>query len=446
MLLFHGLGALSALNPAVRASANLPGAANAGVYVEPKGPVGWNRFGLDRKMRDERAQATARARAFSDKLLATYADKIPDATAIEGKVGGAQACRQARLTPDNPSSTRILYPLGVLEVLGVPFTADHWKDDPTKTLERTYAPTPNQQWLADVQIYTTSQRALAKAVGKELASEWDLPNLWLDLAQPAVPGKTAPRGIQRVIDQKLAGYSVDGLLKGGRWTISHPGYSLNPIPPTPEERTGKGGLRAYYARGGYVLELDALNGKRRLQARRLNLPVGYMRCTTTQNAKGDIVPEPAPFVTPEVYSNIGHYGEGWDVFVTVGPEYKLRVEARDPDWWTEGRGWVLSKIASIPGQVCKRQELIQTATSLYPPTGPEKVAVDMGRSYLAKTCAGQAPTPKDQQSFVPPPPEPPGKEPPPHVEDVPVGLSPLQLGGLAVAGVLAGVLIAKRRA
>ena len=399
MLIVRGLNGL-ALNPAITAATGYkPGTAAIPVSTGRTGPVGWTRWGLDQAKTTELHQPwERRIQALQAALLAKYGAQIPTAEALYGKVWGKTYCEIAA----REGYRDMLNPIGVISVLGVPFTPDKFKDNPQAVLEQEFAPTPEQKFIIDWQIYVAGQRTLAGVFGRELAQGTDL---YRDLVVPT-------QGIERIVATNGRLATVDEALGRGFVTTA-PGFSFPSIEPTAEERTARGGLAKFYARGGFLLDRNHLEGKSKITTTTLRWGEGYFLC-------------PDGRVAMATKKNRGDNGYGWQVYVTTSPtSYKLRVSARDAPWYAELRDGVGNLMASVPGVLCTSKDVIQAAnTDLIAelcvdkagkavpkgtpgatctgPTTSAQVAVGVGNAYLNFWCGRvQAKPPLRPEPFAP---------------------------------------------
>jgi hypothetical protein len=296
----------------------------------------------------------------------------------------------------------MLNPLGIISVLGVPFTPDKFKDNPQAVLEQTFTPTAEQKFIIDWQIYAAGQQALARWFGRELAGGT---TMYKDLVDPA-------RGIQRILDTDGKTVPLKVALAQG-YVTSAPGFLFPSIEPTAAELEERGGLAKFYARGGFLLNRNHLDGKSKITTTTLKWGEGYFVC-------------PNGRVAMAVKRNIGDNGYGWQVYVTTSPtSYAMRVSARDAPWYVELRDGIGNLMGSIPGLLCASKDVIQAANNelvaeicldkagkpvpkgtagatCTSPTTSAQVAVGAGNAYLNFWCGRVTATPPLRpQPFAP---------------------------------------------
>lgn len=245
---------------------------------------------------------------------------------------------------------RVLDPIGVIVELGVAFSPEELS---AGFLERAYTPTPEQQFMADIVVYGTSQLRLAfTAAAGAFKIAGDLPSstdFWLSPLY-ALLGNTDPDNefLRSVGRSQL---SIQQFIKNHpSFTYEVPGFSLNPDPPTTDELTQEGGLLAYYRRGGYLLSTECAAGTVPSSLAGITWNTGYCAC-----GEGG-----TPMAT---FKRAAGEGFGWDVYVTVGPQYKIRITPHDAPWWSEAASFVAGKLKDLAKFICSNREIIQQVNS-----------------------------------------------------------------------------------
>lgn len=402
----------------------------------PAGTPGWNRFGIHHVTKELAAFWSTRRTAIRAEL-ATSGMLKPCADVIGSGKARAYCASEARV-----GHMRILDPIGLIVELGVPLSPEFLA---AGKIDSAYTPNQEQQFLADLAIYLTSQIYLTAI-------------LLADRSQPGSPIVTyAPDSslllFQDINDRLVSSemqsrvdktdHSIDGFIgRHPEFALSVPGYSMNPIEPTPDERRNAGGLRAYYKRGGFLLVRPVAEGRWIAARAGLAWNTGYCMC-------GD-----GPMAT---IKRAAGEGFGWDVYVTVGSQYKIKITPHDAPFWSEAAtfaGTVMRELASF---LCANRTTLQqlnTGTLLKdicvdvngktcnkgtqgcyctPPTGTQQVVVGVANAGLSYWCSKIEPgiNPPKQTPFIPPP--------PPPVPWTP----PLWLVG--VAGAALGAMLAWRK-
>lgn len=283
----------------------------------------WTRTGIDHAKNFITSRWEQRIKQTQAELLARWGGQMKEAS-------GAQkmSCRiNARRGYE-----QLLYPLGITSALGVSFSIDEIKGK--GSIEREYQPDYDQRFEADFAIYATSQRQLAKLLGKSLASGSDI---YLDLVG-------ANRGINKIISRTTA--SIRDAMVSGEYTYFIDTYGLNPIPPTTEEITQPGGLKSYYARGGYLISFAAARGQ--IPAARVGLEygTGYVLC--------DGIPAP---MLGQVSALL------YNAFITVGPVYKLVLRESEPGIANKAVNTIASAMKSLQSIICGSQEILGQLSS-----------------------------------------------------------------------------------
>jgi hypothetical protein len=262
--------------------------------------------------------------------------------------------------------------------------------------------------------------------------------------------------LQRIVDRStwsILGFinHIKGLAKHGRTPadyVTHvPDYSLNPIAPTEAELTGHGGLRAYYKRGGFLINARLARGESPCAEGFPTWNTGYCLCAPNGPA--------ATYDSTPIAS-----GVIWQTFVTVGPLYKLRMVPKDPSKFQRTISLIAKGMKELAGFVCdNRTTLQQLNTNLLaevchdvnikpctkgtqgcyctPPTSTQQAAVGVANAGLSVWCTYFEPKINPPQTpFNPPPP--PIAGPPAWMKFV-----PWILGGLA-AGAGGAFVLARR--
>jgi hypothetical protein len=484
MLLFHGLGTLPALNPAMRASANLPGAANAGVSTGKAPGFGLDQWTYRRLYEDvfgppnqtaEQGKAAADYTRARKAALATGLPSCP-AESVDKARHGYQTCYGARVDPTvggwKPNEPLGLLLPGTFSMYGALFTPDDLKGG---RFTKTVVPDEVGRREAEWGLIRGSLRRLH---GGSFDNKITNPNARVlvggddGLIMQGLRVKYAPSASAALINKLALKLSVQQVLDAvPDMTLFAVNLRRNPVQPTPAQRTGEGGWAAWLAAGGYPLSRSVLAGQK---------PVSYG--VVIQFCEGLLCRCPTsgqPACVPQVFNKKGvgpsDDGVSWFPFIGLSPDVgnpaiTVTLVYDDPAWITKYGTKLGRAIFDTIGELlCGNQPAAQAqiqkmaaelcVTSTGQPctkgtpgcvcTKPPAVAqasVAAAQGITAKWCSTWQ---KDQQPRVyppvvpPPPPQLP--PPPPHQEDA-TGLSPLQLGGLAVAGVLAGVLIARRRA
>ena len=243
---------------------------------------------------------------------------------------------------------------GTFSIFGVPFSITE-RDKATYT--KNFTPAPTQKWLIDFQIAVASNS-----------------------------GDTISDDMRKL---KVADALTKLQAKGLRYTINLPGFSANPWQPPPTMTLGD-----YLSRGGYLIDLDRAEGKKRIAG----MPNGRMACTT-------FCKDPAsglPFCTATVNaSNDLDTVSHWDIYATVGPTYTITAKYKeyDPSWYQSAAnavGGLLSKALKelcSPGTDTNKYATQAFSTASEKSTDPIVKAWATGMSYTLAKC-GQVYTPK----------------------------------------------------
>jgi hypothetical protein len=343
--------------------------------------------------------------------------------------------------------TDLLYPIGVATELGVQFIPTEFQAHDEASFTKAYAPDQDQRFLADWAIYEQSQRAIVDwfinpsklrtgAAGGGISEDYRLAtdgNLFVDLVDPT-------RGLQRAVDAFDDKFhpSVNDILKvvdknGAHvFTVAREnvmatgydfpaGFTTTPIPATDDELTKAGGLKAYYARGGFVIDRRVMAGKVAVHQTDVRFGKGYFSCNGT----------PAM----EVVTLSGENSYGYDVFITVGdPQYTIRIVAIDAPWYSEAIGAIVDTIRALGNLFCGNKSQIAAGVSKVPPVTPPSAIATIAVISAAKLC-GDPEIPLPPSATVPP------LIPPPKT--LTMGLLPWQMIALAVLGLGAGYFLAK---
>jgi hypothetical protein len=447
MLIFgNGPGLGAGVNPFTQTSFSVPGTTPntepAQVFVEPTGAYGYTRQGLDTIKGNWYRELDRRVAVMKDELIKLFAGTLPPAEAIF--TNPVERCRFAA----QRGFTDTLYPIGVATELGVQFIPSMFQAEDEATFTQSYTPDKDQRFLADWAIYEESQRQLVNyfihpgefvrvdfpGIGESyrMATNADL---FVDLIDPS-------RGLQRAVDAADAKFghpSLNDLLKvvdknGAHvFTVAREnvqatgydfpaGFTTTPIPATDDELTKPGGLKAYYARGGFVLDRRVLDGRLPVHQTDLRFGKGYFLCGDT----------PAM----EVVTLSGENAYGYNVYVTVGdPNYTMRIEAIDAPWYSEAYGAIKDTILAVARLFCGNKAQIAAGVSKVPPVTPVTAIVTVAVVAAAHLCGDpDAPLPP---SATTPPPIPP---PPPPIS---LGLAGWQIAALAILGASVGYVLAR---
>jgi hypothetical protein len=366
-----------------------------------------------------------RIHAIQAKLLTDFGDQLQDAAALWPIMNGMIAKMNVKRAQKS-GFIDVMYPPGVIVELGVPFDPKDLGSDAQSTLKKTYTPNDEQKFFATWVVYEASQRSLAHELGKSLRS---VPDVYLDLVDPNI-------GIQKIINDRGSKMSVNNALAlrplagatgtragGPIFTTDAPGLLANPIEPTEEELNNPGGLAAYYARGGFLWDRRAFDGKLKVAHSDLHWGIGYFLA--------DGVPAMA------VDSASGEDDYGYDFFLTVRPgTYELRIAAVDADWYAEVGAAIVSLLKKLGGLICGlQQQFAQIAPALLADTCHDAMtgqpcvkgapncicvpappsaglAVGVANIAISKACAPGSPPgpgpflPPPNPQIVPPPPKP----------------------------------------
>lgn len=350
-----------------------------------------------------------------DTIMALYAsDQVKACADVMGKARATPFCK-AEFASGN---YKVLDPIGVIVELGVPFSPEELG---AGRLERVYTPTEDQRFLADLVVYGASQRFIANLLK---------PGALSALPDPGDPWRSPLYALLASVDPNstfmqyfcCTTLSVQQLIdRFPTCKISLPNYSLNPDPPTRAELTEPGGLRAYYQRGGYILSTLAANGAEAVARASITWNTGYCACPDTVTGGG------VPLAT---FNRAAGEGFGWDVRLTIGPQYKIRITPHDAPWWSEAASFVAGKLMDLAKFVCANREVIQQVNSdvllkelctgpdgrpctkgaagctCTKPTTIQQSAVGVANTAMAAWCSriAEAWGPKAETPFTPPPP------------------------------------------
>lgn len=324
-----GLGATIQIDPNLVANAAGQAVQQRGADVAPtkfNDPM-WTRAGVGHALGYLMSQWERRIKQTQAELLTQWSSYLKEAK-------GAQKM-SCRIGASRGFQT-MLYPLGITVALGVPFSIDEIKGKDSVTRE--YQPDYDQRFEADFAIYTTSQRMLAKLLGKSLATGTDI---YRDLVEPN-------RGINKIISSSAVGAkaSVRDAMTSGEYTYFIDTFGLNPIPPTTEEITQPGGLKAYYARGGYLIAFAAARGQVVVSRVGLDFGTGYVLC-------GGV---PAPMIG-RVSALL------YNAYVTIGPVYKLVLKESERGLASQAVSTIASAMKSLQDIICGSQEILAQLNS-----------------------------------------------------------------------------------
>jgi hypothetical protein len=486
MLLFQNLGALPALNPAMRANVILPGRAPAASTGKAPG-VGLEQWHYRRLFEDvfgppnqtaEQAKAAADYVRARGAALATGLPNCP-VESVDKERHGYQTCYGATVTPVvggwKPNEPLGLLLPGTFSMYGALFTPDDLKDG---RFTKTVVPDEVGRRAAEWALILGSLRYLHGGSVENSLSNPNTRQLVGGTDGKILQGlraKYAPSASKGAIADMARKLSVQQVLDAvPDMTLFGVNLRRNPIQPTPAQRTGEGGWAAWLAAGGYPLSRSVLSGKKALgNGVVIRFCAGLLcRCPTSGQ----------PACVPEVFNKKGvgpdYEGISWFPFIGLSPDVgnpaiTVTLVYDDPTWIQKygtklGRAIFDTVGNLLCGNPSATQTQLQTLAAelcvtstgqpctkgtpgcvCTKPPATTQASIDAAGTITAAWCSTWR---KDQQPRVyppvvpPPPPQLPPPPPPPPRKNEGMGLSPLQLGGLAVAGVLAGVLIARRRA
>lgn len=435
MLFFNGLGlgATVQFDPSIKQNTNAaarPG--EVGVAPPKFNDAVWTRQRIDYGKNVLTARWERRIHEMQAQLLmqwSAYLQPAQGAQKMSCRIGAKRGFEQ------------MLYPIGVTAALGVPFTIAEVKGK--DSIVRDYTPDYDQRFEADFAIYATSQRLLA---GLFSSGFWggdsqklglsDGNDLYLDLVDPN-------RGIGKLAREKFGDRSIRDAMTSGEWTYNIDTFGMNPIPPTPEEITDKGGLRSYYERGGYLINFAVARGKFPAASVGLLYSTGYVLC--------DGVPAPT----------IGSASAlKYQVFVTVGPSYRIELHEAERGLASKAVSAVASVMKTLESVICSSQDVLANisnttlladdcqdvngkpckkgSTGCYciPPPQRAVSAVQAGNALVGAWCGRNTTIttqPGQQAGFVPPPPTVFNPPPPLGASMIPTWL--LVLGGFSLGAV-----------
>lgn len=370
-----GLG----VNAAVKATANTAlyqdgGATN---YVAPTGPAGYTRWGIQTLRRDRWIDDLSRARGMQAFLEASYGPQILDASLI-----GSTRIKCNITTSSMAAVVQGLNtPIGVINVLGLLFTIVDL-NTPDVTFQRTYTPNEDQRFNSDVALYLASQRSLfyeathvniadlPESVGMErsesILSTWDNPGASLASADIDAHLAAASRmmnlsgvTLQKLMDgtATVPGRGVVGpYFNGGKYVASLPGYSMNPIQPTPEELASADGLRMYYARGGFLLrEAYATGAEAIVSKAALQWTAGYFRCGKWTSTNEVLPYENWPYGD----------GAGWTIQQAISADgsITMRISPSDVSWRNKVLGALATVMKELASMICASSSIIEHMNS-----------------------------------------------------------------------------------
>ncbi len=389
MLMFRGgLGETIQLNVTRPADA---AAHPTGVAVAPPkfNDAVWTRTRIDYAKGVLTGQWQTRIQTTQAALLAQWGAYLKEA-----KGGQRVSCNVNR----REGFDQLLYPLGVTAALGVPFSITEIKGQ--SSIAREYTPDYDQRFEADFAIYATSQALLAELFGRSLATGTDL---YRDLVDPS-------RGIAKIANDKFGSRSIRDAMISGEWTYNLPEFGLNPIPPTSDEITQPGGLKAYYARGGYLINFAATRGQVAIGKLGLRFATGYILCDGI----------PAPML--DRVSALPYFA-----FVSIGPSYTLTLKESELGLAQKSISVVAKVMGVIQSIICSNQNAMQIANGALladacvdangkpctkgkpgcyctPTPARQKDAVALGEKLVGMWCArAQTPDVPIDPGFKPPP-------------------------------------------
>lgn len=305
----------------------------------------------------------------------------------------------------------ILTPPGVINVYGIPFAIDELQ---AGKLQRTLIPSPEQKFLIEWAIYVKSQALVAGLIaGKGCGKNVDV---YMDHTWGSYTSQDPTALVLRAIDDHGNGAPVKtiiGACDGGDPTVAFTtyieGFSLNPIQPTSDEWNNAGGLKRYYARGGYLLSQAVINSKIKVDTAAsqggfptgLRFGIGYGLCPDTSSAWW--AGSPASAYGPNdfaeggmpisvVQGNDGD-GKGWNIWLFSGraagsqtkdDHYTISVTPTD----IGNVNKVVGAIGKVLGAVFK---LICTLAPISRPIAQETLLRELCTDANGKTCAKGSP-------------------------------------------------------
>jgi hypothetical protein len=342
---------------------------------------------------------------------------------------------------------RLLDPIGVILECGVPFTPDELK---AGYLERDFTPNAEQRFWLDMIIYAASQRSLVAGQLSMPSTELYVRPIWQQIAHPTGDLQKMINKVDWSVSETISRFRI----KGSDWdprdgepvfTTHLPGFSLNPIAPSDAELNGKGGLRAYYGRGGFLLDRQISNGRLAAATSGVSWNTGYCACGNG-----------TPMAT---FDRATGEGFGWESYITIGePTYRLRIRPKDAPMWSEAASWAANKMKDLMGFMCSNKDMIQQLNTgvvgkelchdvngkpcekagpgcyCTQPTGGQSAALAVANAGLSVWCAAPW-MPKQETPFTPPP--------PPAIEAKSPPWWLVGLGGAAI-GAIAAALAPKR--
>jgi len=237
----------------------------------------------------------------------------------------------------------LIRPIGVIDILGLPFLPTDLKlGNPRfpeeRTIEATVTPSPDARFMLDRAIYIKSQIDIySRYYGGDMS---DYPDTEAYLASA-----NFTKGTERSINEFVSAVMLDDGKPWLTWLLD--GYSMSPLTPTDAELTGKGGLAAYYARGGFLLSRTVAQGLQPVAPTGLQYTTGY--CWSDKCGSSSFVPGNDAIARVQ---NIAGEGEGWLIFVTVGPQYGIRVQAKDRSTAASVKNFITDLITKLPAAMC----------------------------------------------------------------------------------------------
>lgn len=312
---------------------------------------------------------------------------------------------------------------GTFEMLGVPFNVAEPGLTKSPKFERTYTPNNEQRIFAEAAIIRRSiQRFGNQYVGSDLSFNKALTNL-------------------------------------PRWAVNVPGMALKPLKPRAEELDGKGGFTAWIKRGGFLISLDVIESKDRLndEATMPQACIGQS-CRCGDDPAVHPLPSCIKIAVPST-NDIAGGGFFWSIKVDPAGPFTLSAKHDDPTWFERGADKIVSVMTAVVNAACGALPTVQaqmksvTEEKCLDKAGKPctKGAVDCtcitpsaatvgGAGVLTfiagKFCAGWTGLQQKPTETFPPVPD------PPKVPEKRVGW---WLVGSAIAGAAVGALAALRR-
>ena len=248
---------------------------------------------------------------------------------------------------------RILLPLGVIDMLQVPWPAtDLISAGEEGSLSKTYTPDRMQQMIAALALWAQSSVHLCQVAGIQLPGG--------DLEQ-WFAGPDFPKSLKI-----YGGASVQDALDGNHLIQRRQGAGFFPVPlgkwilppnwitkdgrtlePTDDELHNSDGLYKYYARGGWLVYEPMFNGQEAIWQQSLAFNVGYFQCAQGIGVSTQAIPDE---------------GHGWLAFVKFGPQYTIKIQMKDRSFWESVGHAVKSVVIDAFHLICKAAPLASTVT------------------------------------------------------------------------------------